>query len=1229
MMTEVQIKGAIRGQLEAFAHGQLAGNARALFDVLGYHSEKRFDLTPNTADVFRATFDLAARLNPSTALLDEWRSVDVLFQLTGDEITNHGQARLAFDATTRVDNTIIQSYLFLAIGLRGEHYTRTQLANVTREVNKLFPMPVMILFQYGACLTFAIINRRLHKRDDTKDVLEKVTLIKDIVYRTPHRAHLEILFDLSLDQLHARHGFANFVELHNAWQKTLDTSELNKRFFREVANWYFWAVQNVRFPAGAGADAETRNATSMIRLITRLIFVWFLKEKGLVPDRLFDRKQLAQLLNYTDPQDSTYYKAVLQNLFFATLNQEMNTPGKRDKRDWRKPTQHYGITNLYRYRDYFRDSDRGLAAFADIPFLNGGLFECLDKRVGEESSREMVRIDGFSDRPDNELIVPDFLFFGDEREVDLNTIYDTLNRDYRVRGLIAIFDSYKFTVAENTPIEEEIALDPELLGKVFENLLAAYNPETGVTARKQTGSFYTPREIVDYMVDESLIAYLLGKFERMGLSHRADLDARLRQLFTYTQEPHQFTAQEVALLINAIDHVKILDPACGSGAFPMGILHKLVFILRKLDFGNILWRERQVAKAARIDDPIAREQAIIDIGQAFERNELDYGRKLYLVQNCVCGVDIQPIAVQIAKLRFFISLVADQRIDDVAPNRGILPLPNLETNFVAANTLIGIPRPHQLAFRNQDVEDKERELAEVRRRHFAARTETTKKKYRAEDKRLREDLAGLLKKDGWGSRTATLLATWDPYDQNASAEFFDPEWMFGLSSGFDITIGNPPYIKEYTFREAFDGLRHSPYYQGKMDLWYFFACVALDMLRPDTGVLSFIATNNWVTNAGASILRNKVVNEATILKLIDFGNYKIFESSDIQTMVLVCLRNSSEPKYVFDLRKVTAPQTSYTDILDILSKTSSTKASYLVPTIERARFRNVSLVFSENVIEAILEKLATSANFCLDGNTEVAQGIVTPQDAVNNASRRILGNEFEIGDGIFVLSSAEKNAMHLFGNELQLIKPFYTTVQLHRYYGDLRNSYWVIYTDSSFKNPRTMTAYPNIRRHLDQFQAVITSDNRPYGLHRARDERFFKGAKILSVRKCAQPTFTYTEFDCYVAQTFNIIRSHRVNLKFLTGVLNSKVVAFWLRHKGKMQGYQFQIDKEPLLAIPLVVPATQLQTPLIELVDQLLEVKRQDSASDVSGLEEQIDGVVYRLYDLTPEEIALIEEDTK
>ncbi len=589
-----------------------------------------------------------------------------------------------------------------------------------------------------------------------------------------------------------------------AWAAAFDKEPLTKEFFRDIANWYFWALKHVRFPKDAPKEQDGKDHVSVIRLITRLIFCWFVKQKGLLPDALFDPSALECLLKDFAPDDeskadSVYYRAILQNLFFATLNTEM------DRRDWARDDQNFMAHCLYRHKECFRKPAEALDVFRGIPFLNGGLFECLDRDLGNS---RYLRVDGFSRRPDSQPIVPDFLFFGADRVEDLSAEYgETRFRRAKVCGLIRILRSYNFTIEENTPLNQEVALDPELAGNVFENLLAAYNPVTGATARKATGSFYTPREIVDYMVDESLAAYFRRQLAKQcdtgipGCAAQAEssssgpqagmpasrcLEDRLRALLAYDSEKPEFSEAETETLIAAIDGLKALDPAVGSGAFPMGILHKLVHVLSKLDPNNERWKAKQIAK---LDDAVMRE----DAERIFRENYDNYGRKLYLIENCIYGVDIQPIAVQIAKMRFFISLIADQNIAPNAPNLGVRALPNLETKFVAANTLIGIERPKQLLLRNPEIDRKEAELRKVRERHFTAKTPKAKARCREDDRRLRAEIAALLRNDGWGHATAKQLADWDPYDQNSTSSFFDSEWMFGITGGFDVVIGNPPY----------------------------------------------------------------------------------------------------------------------------------------------------------------------------------------------------------------------------------------------------------------------------------------------------------------------------------------------------------------------------------------------------------------------------------------------------
>ena len=935
----VYLKKNIEAALQGFSTGNLTDQSLKLFKTLGYKTDRQNPFDQKSFQCFKDSFlDGNTRFDEKKAFVSEWKYMDLLFQLSKEEMS----AQVSLFDTGRVDNTVIESYLFFAIELEKAEYSRSALAQITREVNKVFPMPVLIVFKHGTGITLSVINRRLNKKDDRKDVLEKVTVIKDISIEKPHRAHIEILFDLSFEELRRVQKFVNFVELHNAWQKTLDTKELNKRFYRELSNWYFWAIHEVLFPASSlegnkkglfQKDDKVRehNAKNLIRLLTRILFVWFIKEKNLIPDELFDEKYIKEhLINNFEPSKkircsgaadaapaSKYYRAILQNLFFATLNQSVG------KREFRKEGQQMNVTNLMRYESYFKNPKAFLELVEDVvPFMNGGLFECLDNPdpvlKGKKGGDVIIYEDGFSDRKDNTLCVPDYIFFGTGEHADLSEeLGDKKQKDVTVSGLINILKSYKFTVTENTPIEEDIALDPELLGRVFENLLASYNPETKTTARKQTGSFYTPREIVNYMVDESLKEYLKQKLVSEAEMKPEDAEIGLEFLIGYNEKEHVFDEKQIAVLINSIDTCKILDPATGSGAFPMGILHKLVHILHKLDPKNKLWKERQIKKARAIDDASIRDQLIEDIETAFTNNELDYGRKLYLIENCIYGVDIQPIAIQICKLRFFISLIVDQKTDKAKDNFGIRPLPNLETKFVAANTLIGIEKPKKQLklFNHPEVIEMEEKLKDVRHRLFSAKTPSTKRKLREEDQKLRDQMGGILEDSGWSNESARLLAGWDPYDQNASSPFFDAEWMFGITDGFDVVIGNPPYgllNKKQNKAESIivsdDELNYyktSEYYQpatgGMINIFRLFILKSIRLLSSN-GVFSEIFPLAFIGDQSISRLRKYIFANYQILFVEAFPERddekkRVFEAVKMSVCILNLKRAISDKPF--------------------------------------------------------------------------------------------------------------------------------------------------------------------------------------------------------------------------------------------------------------------------------------------------------------------------------------------
>lgn len=1252
------LKTRIQDILKAFPDGPLIKTAGNLLNVLGYRSDKTFSLRPNDykgfADYFLQRSNAFDTLRARTA---EWQSVDILFQLTEDELkTQHTLFEIR-----EVDNRIIESYLFFAVALTGDSYTRGDLVRITREINKLTPMPAMVLFAYNGRLTIAVIDRRPNKNERSRDVLEKVTLIKDIDCARPHRAHVEILHDLALDELRRRHDFTNFVELHRAWQKTLDITELNRRFFKEIADWYFWAVKKVRYPNPHNLSEQHNHSLNVIRLLTRLIFCWFLKEKKLIPESLFDFKELSKILakpplDRGNGDPTIYYKAILQNLFFATLNTDMNKdiPGSRRFISGKKSTagvsEEYSVPTVFRYKDLFREKENAIKYFEDIPFLNGGLFECLDTFETIRGKNMETRIDGFSSTFSKQPVVPDELFFTEDTRVDLSGDYGNPKySDVRVRGLIRVLENYKFTIEENTPVEEEIALDPELLGKVFENLLANFNPETQTTARKQTGSFYTPREIVNYMVDESLLRYLedrLMEFHETGKGssfqsissvkrgqrtrkERSAVHVKLRHLLSYGESGHLFKHEkgedtaEVNVLIEAINICKILDLACGSGAFPMGALHKMVLILGKLDPFNRQWKQAQLDKTTRDrqraermeDDEIRRltleniEQRVRAIEEAFgsDRHELDYTRKLFLIENCIYGVDIQNIAVQIAKLRFFISLVVDQKVMDDRPNRNILALPNLETKFVAANTLIGIDKPQQeLELGGGKVYAIENELKNLRQKLFYTRKYADKKRLRETEKAKREELQKALIGSHYTPASASMIAGWNPFDPVHAAGFFDMETMFNLQEGFDIVIGNPPYIGFHGFKEEKEYLKdHYVSAKGKFDYYLPFIEKGLALTEAG-GILCYICPTNFMKRDHGYELRKFLRKSIQILEVCDFQDVPMFEGVLNYTGIFIFKKKTPS-----DGDKIHYKQRSIHD--DGFLTYQST-------------LKDDAWVFQSGLAQKIWERLGGSGISPLqDIAIAISEGIVTGQNAV------------------YLLSYIEAESL---GLEKEVIRPCLRGKNIRRYYFN-KPTEVVIYPyklDDDHTRPfseHEIKKYKNIWTYLNKRRSDLAgrsyfeaSSKKWFELWCQRDMRLLATKKIVvpeisesSRFAMAGETEFYGDTVCGITMNPNI----QENTEYILGVLNSKLIEFYYKKMTVPKANQFYIYKTMFLKnIPIrrinfsLEPEKLLHDRIAEVVTQIIQHKKQNPDAFTLPLEAQIDGLVAHLYGLSEEEFSLV-----
>lgn len=765
-----------------------------------------------------------------------------------------------------------------------------------------------------------------------------------------------------------------------------------------------------------------------------------------------------------------------------------------------------------------------------IPYLNGGLFaqDEIDKR-------------------DCKFVASDF------------------------KKLFDFFDQYNFTIDENDPEDAEVGIDPEMLGRIFENLLED---------NKDKGAFYTPKEIVEYMCRESIIAYLINDIPER--SHN------LIRNFVETLNSDNLNPKQREFLKKKLSEVKICDPAIGSGAFPMGMVN----ILSKLYLALELVSDRK-------------------------------NMKRYILQNNIYGVDIEQGAVDIARLRFWLAMVVDDDADEI---NKVSPLPNLHFKIMQGNSLLE-------SYNNIDLSDLTK-IIPIKSSLFDSDNferesliRTLKAYYRTSDHAERDRLFNEINNNVIRQLFEKEVILPDGVKPSANTEFFLWHTWFAEvfeKGGFDIVIGNPPYLKEgRASKSIFESVKSSPYYQGKMDLWYIFACNGIDMLK-DGGNLCFIATNNWTTSAGAKKLRNKVITDTQILQICDFKDYMIFESASIQTMIMQFKKNSIINNYTFDLRNLLG--TEFGDVNSLLRKELTPNAEYLEPVINREVLFNKYLTFSAS--EDLLSKLDNSTNTFKLENNEIAQGIVFPQDFLNKKSQAILGHH-NVGDGIFGLTQEELNVLLLSREEMELIKPYFTSDEIQRYYTlPQSNHLWMIYTDSSFKNANSLNKYPSIKKHLDQFLPIFTSDNRPYGLHRARDAKFFEGEKVICQRKCVnRPICSYSVGPCYVTQTYNVIKTDKVSLKYLTALMNSSLIAFWLRFRGKMQGANFQLDKEPLQQIPIKIASIDFQDKITECIDRIINLFCKSSFSEINIIEKIIDLLFYHLYELSYEEVLIVDPE--
>jgi len=1042
---------------------------------------------------------------------------------------------------------------------------------------------------------------------------------------------------------------ADFKDLDSI-QDAFSVEPLTKQFYEKLQHWYFWAIDNVKFPKDAEEEKNGREI-AIIRLITRLMFIWFMKVRELVPENLFDEENIKNILENFADEDSTFYKAILQNLFFATLNtKQVDRKFRSETRGHKGFNPDFGNQNVFRYHDLFKDPESLKTLFEKIPFLNGGLFECLDYKPRGKEKDENKYIDGFTATKGQQPIVPNFLFFSEPQKKDISKFYGKKNKTYEVEGLINLLKSYNFTIDENEANDIEVALDPELLGSIFENLLASYNPETATTARKATGSFYTPREIVNYMTNESLKQYFLTH-----LAETPQLDGNLDTLIKSNNLEHPFDETTSKKITRLIDNLRVVDPAVGSGAFPMAVLNKLVFILSKIDPDNIFWKNSQLEGIKKaVKDPVLQRDIIAQTERRFQEKNADYGRKLYLIEKCIYGVDIQQIAVEIAKLRFFISLLVDEKIkrDEPENNFGIEPLPNLDFKLMQGNSLIssfaGIDFDKTKKQNEENLFDLDESNTELIKEFEELKNEYQNESEKEKKDNLRDKIENCIFKIVEDKIAPQLRSIEEKYakfsnkkilidkknkiyitkqeaiaqekqllgkklgydimqiekDLKAFTEGRKPKdfflWkiyfaeVFSQKGGFDIVIGNPPYIDHKHLKQISPLLMNYKTYNGKNDLFVYFYEKGLNLTKKDA-VLCFITSNKWIRSEYGRNIRNYFLKKANPLILIDFGINRVFDATVDCNIILI---QNSKNNNTFKICKISGKFTKNSNISDYLYQN-------LIPNLKLSD--NTWLLLG-NEASQLKEKIEYKGIPLSEFSVKIYRGI---GNGLNKA---------------FIIDSKKKNELiEVDEMSIDIIKPLVKGNDIEKFNVNWRNLY-LIFSHRSYDITKYKAIYAHLMKYKSELERrlnVVRDGEKwwqiPYAI--SYKDCFFK-EKILWRSIAKKIEFSY-DTKGYFPDVTTFIMSGK-NLKFFVSILNSKLFEYALI-EIYLEGDTFKSKNKIIQNFPVPKIQDSLQKPYEALVDQIISQK--ELGEDTKELEDKIDIMVYKLYELTYEEVKIVDSE--
>ncbi len=902
--------------------------------------------------------------------------------------------------------------------------------------------------------------------------------------------------------------------------------------------------------------------------------------------------------------------------------------------------------------------------FAKVPYLNSSLFEPTD------SEQKNLVVNNL----DNNKTIPLYATtvlknqHGKKQSGELNAL------DY----LFEFLNAYDFSSEGSEAIQEDnkTLINAAVLGLIFEKINGY-----------KDGSFFTPGFITMYMCRETIRRAVVNKFNETKKWKCKDIKSVHNKI-------DKDKIQEANHIINSL---KICDPAVGSGHLLVSALNEIIAIKNELD----ILQDEDGKLLREYNFEVVNDELIVtnEDGELFEYHPKNsrsarvqktlFNEKKTIIENCLFGVDINPNSVNICRLRLWIELLKNAYYKN---DSELETLPNIDINIKCGNSLISRfaldvdlkkalkkskrtidEYKHAVStYRNaQNKYEKQAmvELIENIKNNFSSEISTC-----AKERRMRNVLEGEIlimtnqtptfkpsqaEQKGQDKTLEKLTKDYEKLDAEIEAiennKIYENafEWRFefpevlnddGDFMGFDVMIGNPPYMGEKGNKEIFQAIKHAnlgEFYQGKMDIFYFFFHLALNLGKKNT-INTFITTSYYLTALGAKKLRYDLKNRATIQSLINFNELKIFKSASGQHNLISIFSKGYDDNIKAKNCITNRKDVVNSDIVNIIVSEEDKETDYYNPTQqslydgEENYIRLAGVGNVDDPMDVILEKIKKQGTVLggKNGICNVNNGIVTGADKLSEkhiSKFKINGNK---GDGIFVLSDDEIENL-IPKDERFICKKWFKNSDVNKYICSSNSEKNLLYINkviSASKIKGTITFLKKYQPILELRREVENGRKRWFDIQWERKHEIFEQPKIVAPQRSNTNTFGYNEIPWYAASDVFFITAKInsiIELKYILALLNSKLYYQWLYYRGKRKGKMLELTVTPLAEIPIKEISKTQQQPFIKLVDKILTVKKNDtdtSAEKQKGLEAKIDQLIYQLYDLTEAEIALIED---